>query len=138
MNEPSAAFEAPCPTERMCEGGIGSEILVDGFFLLLGRALSEPMDNVRNIGWRVVHGVLVDTGMILKGLRCLYRKELLHVYRACRPNEWMHAAFTCQCQESFLLQDDVHLQRLLVSPMPDCHGREEKLVLGADRTVVHS
>lgn len=45
MDQPPAALEAAGAAEGMSEGGIGGEVLVDSFFLLLRRALGQAMDD---------------------------------------------------------------------------------------------
>ena len=44
LYEQPTALEAACPAERVCEGGIGCEVLVDCLLLFFRRALNEGMD----------------------------------------------------------------------------------------------
>lgn len=60
MDEPSTALETACAAEGMGEGGIGSEVFVDGIFLLFGRALSEAVDYGGNFLDWIVHGDFKD------------------------------------------------------------------------------
>jgi hypothetical protein len=61
VDQLATVVEAACPTEWMCEGGILAEVLVDGLSLLLGRRLSQTVNDVADFLYWVIHG---------EGVRC--------------------------------------------------------------------
>jgi len=55
VDQVTASIERASATEGMRERGIGREVSVDGFCLLIGCALAEGMHHLGDVFGRVVH-----------------------------------------------------------------------------------